>query len=238
MFVTYLILFLAAVFGVGGLLAFMRFLYFGPFGLVNLNLKTSGILWVDTCLCLAFFIQHSVMIRRSFQAYLTRIVPDGCVKAVYGIASGLILYSMLLLWQASPEPILVVGGVWRLLLRAVFFISLVFGFLWGVQALGFYDPTGIREAIDRIRGKTPTEGGIVARGPYAYVRHPLYSAMILMIWSHPNITADRLLFNILWTVWIVVATKLEERDLTAVYGDAYRAYQESVPMFIPTWRHY
>ncbi len=238
MFLTYLILFLAAVFGVGGLLAFMRFLFFGPFGIVDFNLDQSGILWVDAFLCLAFFIQHSGMIRRPFQAYLTRIVPDGCVKAVYGIASGIILYAMLLFWQASPEHILVVGGVWRLLLRAVFFTSLVFGFLWGIQALGFYDPTGIRDVIDHMRAKPAEKRDLVAKGLYVFVRHPLYAAMLLMIWSNPVITADRLLFNVLWTVWIVVATKLEERDLTAVYGDAYRAYQKKVPMFIPTWRHY
>jgi hypothetical protein len=236
MFVTYLTLCLAAIFGVGGLLAFMRFLYFGPFGFVNFNLDKGGIMWVDACLCLAFFIQHSVMIRRSFQAYLTRIVPDGCVKAVYAIASGVILYVMLLLWQVFPEHILVVSGVWRLLLRAVFFISLVFGFLWGIQALGSYDPTGIRDVINHIRAKPPSTGDLVARGPYVFVRHPLYVAMILMIWSNPDITADRLLFNVLWTIWILVATNLEERDLIRVYGDVYRAYQKKVPMFVPTWR--
>jgi protein-S-isoprenylcysteine O-methyltransferase Ste14 len=236
MFVTYLTMCLAAIFGVGSLLAFMRFLYFGPFGFVNFNLDKSGIMWVDACLCLAFFIQHSGMIRKPFQAYLIRIVPDGCVKAVHTIASGIILYAMLLLWQASPQHILVVGGVWHLLLRAIFFISLVFGCLWAIQALGFYDPTGIRDVIDHIRAKPLAKGDVIAKGPYGFVRHPLYVAMILMIWSNPDITADRLLFNVLWTLWIVVATNLEERDLTAVYGDAYRAYQKKVPMFVPIWR--
>jgi methanethiol S-methyltransferase len=236
MLVASIIMGMAAIIGGGSLFAFMLFLYNGPFNLVSMNLDKTGIMWVDACLSLAFFIQHSGMIRKPFQKYLAQIVPHGYMKAVYAIASGVILFAMLMLWQASSEHMLVVGGMWLFLLRAVFFISL-FGFLWGIQSLGFYDPTGIRDVIDRIRAKPMATGGVIAKGPYKFIRHPFYLAMILMIWSGPDITADRLLFNILWTIWIVVATKLEERDLTAEYGDAYREYQKKVPMFVPGWRY-
>jgi protein-S-isoprenylcysteine O-methyltransferase Ste14 len=54
-----------------------------------------------------------------------------------------------------------------------------------------------------------------------------------MIWASPDVTADRLLFNILWSIWMVVATRLEERDLAAEFGEGYRRYQRSVPMLLP-----
>jgi protein-S-isoprenylcysteine O-methyltransferase Ste14 len=73
----------------------------------------------------------------------------------------------------------------------------------------------------------------VVKGPYRWVRHPLYLFMTLMIWSCPDLTADRLLFNGLWTVWIVIGSILEERDLVLEFGDVYREYQQTVPMFIP-----
>ncbi len=73
----------------------------------------------------------------------------------------------------------------------------------------------------------------VVKGPYRWVRHPLYLFMILMIWACPDLTADRLLFNGLWTVWIVIGSILEERDLMLEFGDVYREYQQRVPMFIP-----
>jgi protein-S-isoprenylcysteine O-methyltransferase Ste14 len=55
-----------------------------------------------------------------------------------------------------------------------------------------------------------------------------------MIWSCPDLTADRLLFNLLWTAWIVVGTLLEERDLVAQFGEEYRVYQTEAPMLIPS----
>jgi protein-S-isoprenylcysteine O-methyltransferase Ste14 len=62
----------------------------------------------------------------------------------------------------------------------------------------------------------------------------MYLVVLLMIWSYPVLTTDRLLFNVLWTTWIVIGTVLEERDLTADFGNDYREYQRNVPMLLPT----
>jgi len=74
----------------------------------------------------------------------------------------------------------------------------------------------------------------VVQGAYRWVRHPLYYVVLLMIWSYPVLTVDRLLFNVLWTTWIVIGARLEERDLAAEFGDDYREYQRNVPMLLPT----
>jgi len=71
------------------------------------------------------------------------------------------------------------------------------------------------------------------RGPYRWVRHPLYVFVIVLIWSSPDLTMDRLLFNVLWTIWIVVGAFFEERDLVADFGGEYIEYQQRVPMLIP-----
>jgi protein-S-isoprenylcysteine O-methyltransferase Ste14 len=57
--------------------------------------------------------------------------------------------------------------------------------------------------------------------------------MILLVWLHPSFTADRLLFNIIWTSWIITGTLLEERDLAEHFGDQYRDYQKRVSMLLP-----
>jgi hypothetical protein len=58
--------------------------------------------------------------------------------------------------------------------------------------------------------------------------------VILLIWSCPDVTADRLLFNVLWTLWIYVGATLEDEDMKEDFGDAYREYRKSVPMLVPS----
>jgi protein-S-isoprenylcysteine O-methyltransferase Ste14 len=56
---------------------------------------------------------------------------------------------------------------------------------------------------------------------------------LIIIWSGPVYTLDRLLHNLLWSIWIVIGARYEERDLVACFGDAYRSYRELVPMLLP-----
>ena len=46
--------------------------------------------------------------------------------------------------------------------------------------------------------------------------------MIVLIWSGTDVTTDRLLFNMLWTAWIVLGARWEEADMVAVFGERYR----------------
>jgi methanethiol S-methyltransferase len=46
-------------------------------------------------------------------------------------------------------------------------------------------------------------------------------------------SAGHLLFAVVATAYMVVAVFLEERDLVAHFGDAYRRYQETTPKYIP-----
>jgi protein-S-isoprenylcysteine O-methyltransferase Ste14 len=108
------------------------------------------------------------------------------------------------------------------------------GFYWGVRSLGSFDPLGIKIIKRRLYNREQKTLSLAARGAYQWVRHPLYFFIIIMIWSFPVLTSDRLLFNIIWTIWIVIGTILEERDLIAEFGYGYREYQKKVPMIIPS----
>jgi methanethiol S-methyltransferase len=95
------------------------------------------------------------------------------------------------------------------------------------------DPYGVKMIKCYIDDKKMKLTPLTVNGPYRWVRHPLYLFMILMIWSFPGLTIDRLLFNLLWSIWLVIATNLEERDLVSDFGEQYRKYQAKVPMLIP-----
>ncbi len=223
---------LAVFVGWVSLLAFLALLVFGPLGLLDLGLGRIGLLWLDAGLSFLFFIQHSVMIRSSFRTRASQLVHEDYFGALYTVASGIALLAVAVFWQESDVTIISAHGVTRWLLRAVP-LACVAGFVWGVRSLKFFDPFGIRTITNRLRGKEPRSMPLVAAGPYRWVRHPLYLFIILMIWSYPDLTADRLVFNVLWTAWIVVASVLEERDLVAEFGDSYRKYQRAVPMLVP-----
>ena len=162
---------------------------------------------------------------------LARVVPPHYHGVVYTIASGIVLLALLLLWQRAPREVLTLHGPLRWLARAAFFACIA-GIVWSSRSLGSFDTFGFRPVLYRLRGKTLPAPRLIVRGPYRWVRHPIYLFSILMIWSTPDLSADRLLFNALWTVWILIGTLLEERDLTAELGEAYRQYQREVPMLV------
>ena len=223
---------LTAGLGGGALLAFGVFLFAGPPGLVELNLGLQGELAVNTSLSLVFFVQHSGMIRRPFKAWLARYVPDYFVAAFFSIASGLALILVVFVWQESSYVIARATGALRWTIYAVFLLAFG-GLVWGAVALGGFDTLGLKPIRDRFKNRDQRSTELIIRGPYRWVRHPLYLFVILMIWAYPQLTIDRLLFNVLWTVWIAMGAWLEERDLVMEFGDQYRAYQQRVPMLIP-----
>ncbi len=231
-YATYIMISLARILGGMSLLVFMIYLFWGSLNLLSMHLDENGVLWLDAGLSLLFFTQHSGMIRKPFRRWLTRFISEEYAGAIYTIASGIVLLLVVLLWQRSTQTVMTVPVPFRWLFRAVFFLSLL-GFYWGIKALRFFDPFGLTPITDRLRGRNRTSIPITVAGPYRWVRHPLYLFVILMIWSCPDLTGDRLLFNLLWTVWIVIGSYLEEIDLIAEFGDAYRAYRKKVPMLVP-----
>lgn len=228
----YMLAYSSLFLGLGSLLLFMIFLFLGSFTIFDLGLKKGEALFLDACLSLLFFIQHSVMIRRRIRRRLSKLIPDEYYNSFYSIASGLTLISLILIWQKIPYMMASAGDIAYWMLRTLFVLSLV-GFSWATSSLGSFDPFGAKIIMRYIRNKTQRPIPLTIRGAYRWVRHPLYLFSILMIWSCPVLTADRLLFNILWTGWIVIATILEERDLVFDFGDQYQEYQAKVPMIIP-----
>lgn len=227
------ILILTYLIGGGSLLIWLIFLFWGSLNLVVLDIGEISRLGFNVTLCFAFFIQHSGMIRKSYRQWLGRFIRADYHSALFTIFSGIFLLLLVIFWQRSSLILMAPRGILRWIFHAIFILAFV-GFNWGTRAFGSCDMFGINPILRLLRGTNPPPSmPLTIRGPYRRVRHPLYFFCLLMIWSCPNLSADRLLYNILWTGWIIVGTVLEERDLVAAFGDEYRAYQKNVPMLIP-----
>jgi methanethiol S-methyltransferase len=229
-----LIILTATVTGGVSMILFTVFLFAGSLHMVHIGLSESATFAWDGLLSLLFFVQHSGMLRKHFRSPLSRIISPPFHGALFAIASGLMLIVLVVLWQSSTVSLYVLQGFPRRLVRATFFLAMM-GLAWGGLSLRSFDPFGRTPIMAQLRGEQLRPQPFVVRGPYRWVRHPLYFFTLLLIWSCPDINADRLLFNLLWSVWIYAGTVLEEADLLSDFGEAYRVYQHKVPMLIP-WR--
>ena len=230
--ITYILLALAGLIGGGGLLIFMIFLFGGSFNLVELEINEIQVIIIDVFLCLLFFTQHSVMARKPFREWLRGILPSHYYGAFYAVASGIAVLVLVIFWHESTYMLLSGQGLVRLLFRAVFVLAI--GVVaWTLLSLGFFVNFRVQPMVDDLRGRQSVSSLVTDRGPYRWVRHPLYLSSLLMIWSNPDLTLDRLIFNLVFTTWVVIAILLEERGLISTFSEAYRSYQSEVPMLIP-----
>ena len=138
------------------------------------------------------------------------------------------------LWYSNSlrqEAIFHWEGVWLV----PHYLLLACGILL-VVAGGRHYSLGQFVGIGQLRGASSgglaTGGGIDSSGVLGLIRHPWYTAVVLLLWAG-DLDMTALVGNGVLTVYIVVGTLLEERKLVHEFGDAYRSYQRRVSMFVP-----
>ncbi len=220
--------------GFGSLIIFGRFLSEPNPQVIGLGLNPAAGLALDALLCLIFFVQHSGMVRRSFRRWSERWIPPYLFGAVYTFASAGVLVLLCVLWQPTGSPPRVVEGVFREVLRVVSLFAIL-AFVWAIVSLGGFDVFGTGPILARFRQRDMVSPQLAVKGPYRWVRHPFYFLVIVLLWASPVVSTDRLLMNVLFTIWIILGARWEERDLIATFGDAYRRHQRAVPMLLP-WK--
>jgi protein-S-isoprenylcysteine O-methyltransferase Ste14 len=97
-----------------------------------------------------------------------------------------------------------------------------------------FDLFGLKQGWRRFRGERHENPAFRVRGIYRRTRHPLYLGFLLAFWSTPHMTQGHLLFSVMTTAFMLVAVRLEERDLVRVHGDDYIEYRRQVPMLVPS----
>jgi protein-S-isoprenylcysteine O-methyltransferase Ste14 len=191
------------------------------------------VLLVDALLLGLFAIQHSVMARPAFKRWWTTIIPRSIERSTFVLFASLLL--LLLYWQWLPIPAVIwdvehtAGGV---LLQGLYFFGWLIVFL-STFLINHFDLFGLRQVYLNWRAGEYTSPSFKIPALYKLVRHPLMLGFLIAFWATPRMTVGHLIFSLATTGYILVGTHLEERDLLAVYGQAYRHYQRRVSMLLP-----
>ena len=169
-----------------------------------------------------FALHHSIMARTGAKAWLTRTIPADLERSVYVWIASLLFLAVCWMWQPLPGMIWQVHGTAFII---VLYLAQAFGIaitLRAAQIVGVWELAGVTQP-DLTR---PVE--FKADGPFSLVRHPIYLGWVLMVFAAPEMTASRLLFAVISTLYLIAAIPFEERSLLEHFPDKYRAYQKQM----------
>jgi protein-S-isoprenylcysteine O-methyltransferase Ste14 len=193
-----------------------------------------GAVIVNLLLLGVFAVQHSVMARRGFKRWWTRVVPEAVERSTFVLAATLALALLLWQWRPIVEPVIwhVESPLARVVLWTVFAIG------WAVLLIStflinHFELFGLRQVFARLLGRQIPAPEFRTPLFYRHVRHPIYLGFVLGFWATPHMSAGHLLFAIAATAYILIGIWFEERDLIAQFGDRYRLYREQVGMLLP-----
>lgn len=191
-------------------------------------------LLVNVALLGLFAVQHSVMARRSFKRWWTRVIPECVERSTFVLAATAVLALLLWQWRPMAEP--VVWSVTDPLGRGVLWA--IFGLGWAVLLIStflinHFELFGLRQVWAKLRGQALPAPAFHTPLFYRHVRHPIYLGFVLGFWATPHMTAGHLLFAVATTGYILIGIWFEERDLVAQFGDRYRVYRQQVGMLLP-----
>ncbi len=110
------------------------------------------------------------------------------------------------------------------------------GLVYSVYQMDWAFFAGLRQIIEPPANTTiesTSTARLVTSGLHRFVRHPLYTMSLIILYLVSPMTLNRLALVAGIHVYFWIGSIFEERKLVREFGDAYRDYQRRVPRLLP-----
>jgi protein-S-isoprenylcysteine O-methyltransferase Ste14 len=215
-------------------LSYFLYSYAVTFGRATPTMSSARALTWNVIVFTIFALHHSVFARIPLRSWVARICGPEIERSVYVWVASLLFILVCALWQP------VAGVAWRAAgpVRYLLFLCQLAGIglaLRSAAIIDVFDLAGLRQLEARRAGEArraphptrPSEFNAV--GPYAWVRHPIYTGWILLVFAASPMTMTHLVFAVVSSMYLLVAIPFEERSLRAASQRGYERYMTQVP---------
>jgi methanethiol S-methyltransferase len=179
-----------------------------------------------------FGLLHSVLAHSGFKQYMQGLMKNSYkyYRLLYSCFATLTLLAVLWLHLTIKNSLLWQNSLVERVSAAVLAIPAVIVLVAAAKKY-FLDLSGIDVLLKRL----PVAAHLEQTGLHKWVRHPLYSGTILLVWciflwtpSPANIISAACI-----TLYTRIGIYFEEKKLVLLFGEEYIAYASKVPMLVP-----
>ena len=183
-----------------------------------------------------FPLLHSLLLSRRGVGVLARLAPEGMGRRLstttFSALAALQLLATFWLWSPSSAGAWRASGALGIALIAAHVLAWVF-LVVALHDAGLGLQTGWIGWRALLQGREPAYPPMPQRGLFALCRQPIYLGFLLVLWTGPTWSADRLALGGVWGVYCLLAPKLKERRHARIHGEKFADYRRRVPYMIP-----
>ncbi|TNE56843.1 MAG: isoprenylcysteine carboxylmethyltransferase family protein [Alphaproteobacteria bacterium] len=177
--------------------------------------------------------QHTIMASNTFKKWWTRYVPAVVERSTYLVFVALMTAILVLFWVPVEGVLWTTSGT---MLGSILLAAYAFGWamvLFTTFLINHFHLFGLQQAWKNIRALDNKDVTFTTPLLYKFVRHPMMTSVLFALWAAPDLTVNRLFFNLVMTVYVVIGVHYEEKTLVDDLGDDYRNYRKTTPSLIP-----
>ena len=175
---------------------------------------------------------HSLLASLGFKSFLRRALGDRFMKfyrLLYNIFAVISIAPLFYLMLVLPNQTLYqVFSPWNYLMRAGQIVSALL-LLVAVLQTDVLSFVGLRQLMEEEQN-----GDLVTSGFYRFVRHPLYTFSLLILWFSSSMTINSFIVYVGLTVYVLIGIIFEEQKLLREFGQKYADYKSMTPMLLPS----